>query len=425
MSTKHDFGKKIAVVGSGAAGLTAAYLLQDKYHVELFEKQSYFGGHANTVTVTDHDGVEYDVDTGFIVFNNKNYPNFTKLIKDLHVSYQESDMSFSYFSKDPYQLYSSDIPSGMFALKRNIFDVRFYHFLYSILGFNKQAIADVNKGIESTLTLREYLAQYSYPARLIDDYIVPMGAAIWSSSFNDILEFPAQTFLNFWNNHGLLQLSGRPQWYTISGGSRSYVSKIISSLKHKPKYNCGIKAITRTESHVVVKLADGVDYMFDHVVIATHADEALALLQDPSADEKKLLGAWSYSNNKTYFHTDESVLSSKKQSWAAWNYVKENNDLNVPVSLTYWMNRLQRLPSKTPFLVTLNTQHPIQEDRIIKEFNYTHPIFSKKALDTQQQLPSLNGVKQTYFCGSYFKNGFHEDAVSAGVAVAQSLGIEW
>tara|TARA_A100001015_G_C15043666_1_gene741723 strand:- start:2055 stop:3332 length:1278 start_codon:yes stop_codon:yes gene_type:complete len=417
--------KKIAVIGAGAAGLTAAYLLNKSHDVFLFEKNSYFGGHANTVTVNDYDNGTLDVDTGFIVFNDKNYPNFTKLINELAVSYQKSDMSFSYYSKKPFKLYSSDIPFGMFALKRNLINFKFYKFLYSILAFNKAAIVDVENGIDIELTLRQYLNKYNYPSQLIDDYIVPMGAAIWSASFSEILEFPARTFLNFWNNHGLLQLQGRPQWFTVTGGSRNYVKHIIKSLQHKPQDSSYILSVNRTNSYAVIKMKDGVEHVFDKVVIATHADEALRLLGDPTNDEKRLLGVWSYSNNKTYFHTDTRVMPSREVAWTAWNYVKESTDPEDPVSLTYWMNRLQKLPSKVPYLVTLNTKIDIDPAKIIREINYTHPIFSAKSLASQSSLSSLNGKHQTYFCGSYFKNGFHEDAVSSGVEVAKLLGIEW
>tara|TARA_A100001015_G_scaffold217028_1_gene243776 strand:+ start:1065 stop:2339 length:1275 start_codon:yes stop_codon:yes gene_type:complete len=422
---KNKRGLKIAVIGAGAAGLTAAYLLNKENDVYLFEKNSYFGGHANTITTDENNGQTFDIDTGFIVFNDKNYPNFSKLINELEIPFKKSDMSFTYYSVNPLRLYSSDIPFGMFGLKRNIFNYKFYSFLYSILEFNKIAINDVSNGIDDNQTLQDYLNQYNFSKQLIEDYIVPMGAAIWSASFNDILDFPAKTFLNFWNNHGLLQLQGRPQWYTVEGGSRMYVKKIIASLKNKPQFNSAISVVRRTKSYVMIKMKDGIEHMFDKVVIGTHADEALKLLEDPTPSERELLGQWSYSNNKTYFHTDERVMPPRKQCWTSWNYVKESNDTQDPVSLTYWMNRLQSIPSKTPYLVTLNTKVDIKEEHIIRELNYTHPIFSNKALKTQPKLPSLNGINQTYFCGSYFKNGFHEDAVSSAINAVKSLGVEW
>ena len=252
-----------------------------------------------------------------------------------------------------------------------------------------------------------------------------MGAAIWSASFDDILNFPARTFLNFWHNHGLLQIKGRPQWYTVTGGSKSYVKRIEESLKGSLFNNSSIKYVARTKSHVLIKMVDGYEEVFDKVVIATHADQALTLLSDPTEAEKALLGQWGYSTNKTYFHTDPIVMPPRLSAWTAWNYVKQGESSDTPVSLTYWMNRLQKLPSKTPYLVTLNTDQVIKEEHIIREIDYTHPIFSPGALKTQEKLPELNGVNQTYFCGSYFKNGFHEDAVSSAINAVKSLGVEW
>ena len=418
-------GLKIAVIGAGAAGLTAAYLLSKQHHVSLFEKNKYFGGHANTITVEDEVHGELAIDTGFIVHNDKNYPNFTKLMTELDVETQKSDMSFSYYSEKPFQLYGSDLPFGMFALKRNLVNPKFYRFLKDIFTFNRVATEDVEKGIALKLSLKQYLDQYNFSEALISDYVVPMGAAIWSASFDDILNFPARTFLNFWHNHGLLQIKGRPQWYTVTGGSKNYVKRIEESLKGNLFNNSSIKYVARTKSHVLIKMVDGYEQVFDKVVIATHADQALTLLSDPTEAEKALLGQWGYSTNKTYFHTDPIVMPPRLSAWTAWNYVKQGESNGTPVSLTYWMNRLQNLPSKTPYLVTLNTDQVIKDEHIIREIDYTHPIFSPEALKTQEKLPELNGVNQTYFCGSYFKNGFHEDAVMSAVNVAHALGVEW
>tara|TARA_B100000427_G_scaffold326973_1_gene336668 strand:+ start:8085 stop:9359 length:1275 start_codon:yes stop_codon:yes gene_type:complete len=418
----HDSNKKIAVIGAGVAGLTAAYLLSKKFNVHLFEKNHYFGGHANTITIPHGADAGMPVDTGFIVFNKQNYPTFLSLLNRLKVPYQQSDMSFSYFSQHPYFMYSSDVPWGLFGLKRNWVSPSFYHLISEILRFNKQATHDAIAISNLPDTLGEYLTAHNFSRSLIRSYIIPMGSAIWSSSFNETMAMPTHTFLHFWRNHGLLQITNRPSWYTINGGSRTYVNAIINKIPNV-SLNKAATSIARFDNGVRIQTEDHQECFCDYVVIATHANEALALLENPTDDEQRLLGSWDYSTNHTLFHTDPSQLPPKKQCWASWNYLQTSQTNDSPVTVSYYMNRLQSLRSKTPYIVTLNPQTPIHDSYIIKELTYTHPCFNKTSIATQAELPSLNNKNHTFFCGSYFKYGFHEDAASSGAAIAKQFGI--
>jgi len=418
----HDSNKKIAVIGAGVAGLTAAYLLSKKFNVHLFEKNHYFGGHANTITIPHGADAGMPVDTGFIVFNKQNYPTFLSLLNRLKVPYQQSDMSFSYFSQHPYFMYSSDVPWGLFGLKRNWVSPSFYHLISEILRFNKQATHDAIAISNLPDTLGEYLTAHNFSRSLIRSYIIPMGSAIWSSSFNETMAMPTHTFLHFWRNHGLLQITNRPSWYTINGGSRTYVNAIINKIPNV-SLNKAATSIARFDNGVRIQTEDHQECFCDYVVIATHANEALALLENPTDDEQRLLGSWDYSTNHTLFHTDPSQLPPKKQCWASWNYLQTSQTNDSPVTVSYYMNRLQSLRSKTPYIVTLNPQTPIHDSYIIKELTYTHPCFNKISIATQAELPSLNNKNHTFFCGSYFKYGFHEDAASSGAAIAKQFGI--
>ena len=418
----HDANKKIAVIGAGVAGLTAAYLLSKKFNVHLFEKNHYFGGHANTVTIPHGVDAGTPVDTGFIVFNKQNYPTFLSLLQALKVPYKKSDMSFSYVSKHPYFMYSSDVPWGLFALKRHWFSPSFYHLISEILRFNKQASLDLTTNTELPDTLADYLTFHTFSPALIRYYVIPMGSAIWSASFDETMAMPTHTFLHFWRNHGLLQVTNRPSWYTIEGGSRTYVKAIINKLSNV-SLNKAATSIARFDNGVRIQTEDNQECYCDYVVIATHANDALALLENPTEDEQRLLGAWNYSTNHTLFHTDPSQLPPKKQCWASWNYLQTSQEKDSPVTVSYYMNRLQSIPSKTPYIVTLNPQSTIHDSHIIKELTYTHPCFNKASIATQPKLSSLNNKNHTFFCGSYFKYGFHEDAACSGADIAKQFGI--
>jgi uncharacterized protein len=419
----YDSGKKIAVIGAGVAGLTASYLLSKKHHVFLFDKQHYCGGHANTITINNGVDEGLAVDTGFIVFNKYNYPTFLKLLAELEVDYIESNMSFSYFSKFTNFLYSSDFPWGLFAQKRNLFSPKFYKFILDIIKFNNVALIDVESGRHLDSSLDDYLKHYKFSDLFIKNYVVPMGAAIWSASFNELLSMPAYTFLHFWRNHGLLQVADRPQWYTIKGGSRNYVAKITERLSTISLNNAAVN-VRRFDNGCIVKTADGAECYCDYVVMATHADQVLDLLDSPTDTEKNLFSKWSYSKNRVYFHTDTSFLPPKKRCWASWNYIQSEPSDQSPVFVSYYMNRLQSLQTKQDYIVTLNPVTEVNQNSIIRELNYDHPMFSPESIATQPELELLNGKSNVYYCGSYFNYGFHEDAACSGAKVAAHFGVK-
>jgi len=417
---------KLAVIGAGVAGLTAAYLLQRRHDVTLFEKNDYLGGHTNTITVPDGPDAGTPVDTGFIVFNDRNYPTFIHLLAELGITGRLSDMSFGFSSRLLDLEYSSYVPGGLFAQKRNLLRPSFYSMVADILRFNKSAAADLHAGRLADVTLGEYLRAGKYSAPFRDFYLIPMGAAIWSTPQSEMLAFPARTFLRFFDNHGLLALKGRPQWRSVPGGSHAYVKEMMKRFKGAVQKKAGIGKIKRSADHVLIRKENGDEHSFDAVVIAAHADEALKMLEDPSHDEKRLLGAWTYTRNATVLHTDDSVMPRRKKAWASWNYTVEGaGDKAGPVTLSYHMNRLQGLATQNQYFVTLNRQKPFPRERVIKEISYTHPSYTLSSLRTQAELPKLNGARRTYFCGSYFGYGFHEDAVKAAVQAAKTLGVEF
>jgi predicted NAD/FAD-binding protein len=419
--------KKVAIIGGGVAGLVSAYLLSKVHDITLFEANDYIGGHTNTITIDNGPDKGLAVDTGFIVCTTQNYPNFCKLLSQLNVPLQDSDMSFSYHQHYPNPFYySSDFPKGIFAQYRHIVSPYYWRFLADIFAFNKQAIDDLNHHKIGQLSLVDYLQQYRYSQDFLNYYILPMGAAIWSASFEEIKQFPAQTFIQFWANHGLLQVSGRPRWKTVKGGSRTYVTAILNTLQGRYHTSCPITSVHRTEQGICITDFQSQSHHFDAVVIATHADQAYRLLADPSTQETALLSPWKYSKNDTYLHTDTALMPPSKKIWASWNYLNNSTDKNQPpIFLSYYMNRLQNLTTSTDYFVTLNPPFPVNLQKIIKKFVYTHPIYSFDSLNTQAHLPTLNGVQNTYFCGSYFGYGFHEDAVKSAVAVATQLGVTW
>jgi predicted NAD/FAD-binding protein len=414
----------IAVVGAGAAGIVSAYILQRKHSVTLFEKNDYFGGHTHTVVTEDGPDVGTPVDTGFIVCNDRTYPLFQSFLSQLDVSLEPSDMSFSYTDHQTGLAYASRNLNVLFSQRRNLVRPSFLGLLFEIKRFNKKTLKNLDAGLMRDHTLGEYLEKEGFSARFVEQYITPMGAAIWSTPDRKMMDFPAESFARFFQNHGLLSFSDQPQWYFVSGGSNSYVKAFLNNFKGKAIKNNGIEAVERTKSGVVLSRADGIKENFDRVVIATHADEAYALLADPSRDETRLLSPWEYSENHTVLHTDVSRMPTNRRVWASWNYVREEDkESPVPVAVTYHMNRLQSLTTVNQYCVTLNPANPIPQEHIIREMRYRHPLYNFEALDTQTDLPGLNGFNNTYFCGSYFGYGFHEDAVRSAVQVGSAFGV--
>lgn len=416
-------GKKIAVVGGGVAGLTTAYLLDGRHEVTLFERNEYAGGHTHTIELDQGPDRGLAVDTGFIVLNDHTYPLFRKLLARLQVPTQDSDMSFAFASEVTGLQYAGTGLDGLFAQRRNWVNPRFHALLRSITRFCREARADLYNGRLVGRTVGDYLAWRRVPARTVSSYIIPMAGAIWSASAVGVREFPAESLVRFWDNHGLLSLKNRPQWMTVQGGSHAYVKRMLATWKVKVHLQTDLAVIQRETNGVVLRHRDGRVERFDAVVLAAHADESLKLLADPTPDERRLLGPWSYSTNHTVLHTDARVMPSNRRAWASWNYLERpGGKATNPVAVTYHMNRLQNLRAQQDYFVTLNDTAAIAPDRIIREFIYHHPSYTFASLATQRELPSLNGVRNTYFCGSYFGYGFHEDAVRSGVAVAEELG---
>jgi len=415
----------IAIIGTGIAGLSAAWQLSRHHRVTVFEQANWTGGHANTRCVT-LDGRDTPVDTGFIVYNERNYPNLVALFRHLDVPTRASNMSFAVSLNGGQLEYSSDFPNGLFGQRRNIARPRFWSMLADLRRFYAAAPADLAAGALTGLSLGQYLSQGGYRRAFIEDHLLPMGAAIWSSSANDMRAYPAEAFVRFFESHGLLELQTRPAWRTVSNGSRSYIDRLTAPFADRIHRNLGVSRISRHDSGVFVTDSKGRDHDFDHAVIATHADQALRLLGDPSADERALLGAIPYTRNHTYLHKDASQMPRRRSVWASWNYVTpaDANGLsgNGPPQVSYWLNRLQGLDTREDAFITLNPARAPATSKTLATFAYDHPMFDTGALAAQPELWSLQGARNTWFCGSYFGYGFHEDALQSGLAVAEALG---
>lgn len=413
---------KIAVVGTGISGLSAAWALSQRHEVSVFEQNHYVGGHTNTVLVRDADGESVPIDTGFIVFNERNYPQLTALFKHLTVPTQAANMSFAASIGDGGGLeYSGQSLNSLFGQRRNVIKPKFYRMLADILRFNRDAIALLQTDNE-TLTLGQFLTDGDYSHAFQYQYLLPMGAAIWSCPLTEMLSFPARSFVQFFHNHGLLQLHNRPQWRTVCGGSWQYVHRLTRPFVQRLYTYCPIKTIHRHAHGVTLVDVHQQQADFDLVVLATHADQALSLLAQPDPEEQRLLSCFSYQRNRTVLHSDPQLMPKRHRVWSAWNYLAHNVDSAQPdVSVTYWMNRLQNLPTQQPFFVSLN---PLTEPKTIhRECIYEHPLFTAEAMAAQKQLPQLQGASRTWFCGSYFGYGFHEDGLKSGLAVAEALGV--
>jgi len=415
---------RIAIVGAGVAGITAAYLLQRDHQVSLYEKNDYIGGHTHTHTIPNGPDAGTPVDSGFIVLNDRTYPILNRFFRELGVSIRKSDMSFGYFHEESGFQYASSNLNSLFAQRRNLLSPGYWSMLAEILLFNRMVLRNLKKGMLENLTLGQFLRRFRFSDRFREQYLFPMVAAIWSAPDDEVDRFPMLTFARFFDNHGLLTIHCHPQWYYVAGGSHTYVKTFLDHFHGEVFTRADIGSIHRNTDSVTLKHADGSTQTVDRVVIATHADEACRLLADPSDDERRLLGAWRYSTNQTYLHTDLAWMPSNPKAWASWNIIRGiRSDNSSPVTLTYHMNRLQRLKTRNQYLVTLNPFRPIAEEKIIAQMTYTHPVFTFDSLGTQPDLPRLNGVRNTFFCGSYFGYGFHEDAARSGFQAASALGV--
>ena len=413
---------KIAIVGAGVSGLTAAYVLSNEHDVTLFEREETLGGHAHTVDAPGGDA-DYAVDTGFLVYNDATYPKFISLLERLGVGSKESSMTFSYHDVRRNLEWKGSNLNTIFAQRRNIFRPRFLRMVVDILSFNRTLRGLLDESFSPTLTLANVLEKRRWSKEFVDWYLIPMGAAIWSANPHTFAEIPARTFAEFFSRHGLLRVSGRPQWRTIEGGSRTYVTRLEHEIAERGKIHVAtsVESIRRSESGVEVVTEGGVE-SFDHVVIACHSDEALAMLEHPTDDERIVLGAIRYQPNDVTLHFDESQLPRNRRAWAAWNYRRDDND--ELATLTYDVSALQSIPSPRRFLVSLNSDDKIDPDKVLARFRYSHPVLDQLTVQAQQQRHRLN-TKRTSYCGAYFGYGFHEDGVSSALEACENLGVTW
>lgn len=409
----------IAVIGSGIAGMSAAWLLSQRHDVTVYEKNARLGGHSNTVTVKTSLGAT-PVDTGFIVFNDVTYPNLLALLEHLRVDTNISDMSFGVSLRGGRTEYSSVGASAFLCGGRNLMSPRFWSMTMDLLRFYRTAPLDLLRTRDELISLGEYLSQRRYSEAFQRDHLLPQAAAIWSTSMSEIHNYPACAFVRFFENHGLLKLTGRPQWRTVEGGSGAYVEKLTANYAERARLNAGAVSIRRDGGGVWVRDVQGRTDRYDNVVIATHADEALAMLEAPSAEEQALLGAFRYARNRAVLHTDTAFMPRRAPLWASWNYVGDHPDGGCVV--TYWMNKLQNIASREQIFLTLNPRVEPRPETILYETSYDHPLFDAAAIRAQEHLWSLQGVRNTWFCGAHFGAGFHEDGLQAGLAVAEQLG---
>lgn len=411
---------KIAVIGAGISGLGAALKLSETFHVTLFEAEPRLGGHARTVIAGKRN--DQPVDTGFIVFNHVNYPNLVKLFDDLGVPTATSNMSFGASIGGGRLEYALADLKSLFAQERNLISPRFYGMLRDVLKFNAGAKTFVDT--HPDLTLREFLVKMRLGDWFRDYYILPFSGAIWSTPIEKILDFPAKTLVDFFDNHALLSHNGQHQWYTVEGGSRAYVERVEKRLRVQNvdiRLGTPVQSVTRENGMIQVKTVRSAYESFDHVVFATHSDDSLRLLDDASEQERTTLGAVKYQPNDITLHADERMMPKRKAVWSSWNYCESSDKHSQRIDLTYWMNLLQPIPKSDPMFVTLNTTRTIREDLIYDQVTLRHPVFDSAALAAQHLMRDMNGQQNTWFCGAWMRNGFHEDGLSSALDVSDAL----
>jgi len=414
--------KKIAIIGSGISGLTAAYYLHKNYDIYIYEADNRLGGHTATKDISVN-GEQYAIDTGFIVFNDWTYPNFIKLLDELGVESQPTTMGFSVFNPVDDFEYAGTNFWTLFAQKRNFFSITHWTMLSDIVRFNRESIEDLENGtLQPGESLGNYLQRKNYSTAFINRYLIPMGSAIWSATLGAMLEFPLEFFVRFFKNHGLLNVVNRPQWRVIKGGSRAYIAPLIKPFEHKITLKSSISHIIRTTEGINIVTEKGCE-LFDEVIFACHSDQALALLGDATLPEQEVLNAIAYQKNTVTLHTDTRLLPRRKSTWSSWNYLLQTDKQQPPV-LTYSMNILQGINSNTEFCVTLNATDQIDPTKILGEYEYAHPVFSQNAVQAQSKWADINGIHHTWFCGAYWFNGFHEDGVKSALRVVNALGVQ-
>ncbi|WP_117234381.1 NAD(P)/FAD-dependent oxidoreductase [Vibrio maerlii] len=414
---------KIAIIGSGISGLTCGYYLHKEHDITVYEANDYVGGHTATIDV-QLDNKNYAVDTGFIVYNDRTYPNFIRLLNEIGVSTTPTEMSFSVRNDKQGLEYNGHTIATLFAQKSNLFKPKFYKFIYEIVRFNKLSKSRVEQHVEDGQTLGDFLSENNFSDYFCENYILPMGAAIWSSTLADMRAFPLGFFLRFFLNHGLLDVVNRPQWYVIDGGSRSYIEPLTRGFKDRIRLNSPVGSVTRSVEGVLVE-SNGQTERYDHVIFASHSNQSLALLSDASNKEQEIFGDMAYQANEVILHTDTELLPKRTAAWAAWNYKlegKAGEEFQLP-TLTYDMNILQHIESNHTFCVSLNCSDKINPDKVLRTFVYDHPVFTTQSLKAQQRKEEINGVNKTWFCGAYWYNGFHEDGVRSALDVVRGIQV--
>ena len=409
---------KIAVIGSGISGLSAAYYLSKKYKVDLFEQSNHFGGHSYTYEIKKKNKT-ISVDLGFIVFNELTYPNLLNFFKELNIDYEKSDMSFSVSVQNTKIEYGGKGLKALFANKVNIFNYKFIKMIKEIVSFYKTAPSLINKNIENE-TLNSFLKKKKFSKYFINFHIIPMVAAIWSMPFSKAKDMPLKLFLNFFINHGLFRLKNRPQWFTVKNRSKTYVNKVLKKISGEYFKNYKIDKVSRNEDNVRIFINnEHLDY--DRVVLASHADQSLRMLDKTTSEEERILGKFKYVANKAILHTDDKLMPKNKLAWSSWNSISKE-DLSE-TCVTYWLNNLQNLKCQENYFLTLNPVQKIKEDKIITKVNFTHPYFNSQTEKLQKELFSLQGKKRTWFCGSYFGFGFHEDGLKSSIEMMKYFNL--
>lgn len=406
---------KIGIIGSGISGLTCAYLLGKKYSISLFEKNDYLGGHTCTITLPDSKQM---IDLGFIVFNKNTYPNFCKILERENIPFQETQMSFSVSDKVNHFEYNGHSLSSLYADKKNLRNINFYKMLFDIVRFNIIVKKNLRSQAFNDCTLQDFVEKYNFGNHFKNDYLFPMAQAIWSSPHDKVSQFTARFVFDFFYNHGLLNTLTRPQWYVIKNGSNSYIPHLIKHCQERVFLNHKIEKIERNSKSVSIHTQNQTHH-FDKIIIATHSDQALKLLDTPTNEEQEILGSIPYHNNDICLHTDDSILPHNKKCWASWNFSKNNLG---QCQLSYYMNLLQNFSSNTNYIVSVNQSAQIESSKIIKKITFSHPVFTREAVIAQKKLSLINGKKNTYFCGAYWHHGFHEDGVKSALTTCDTLG---
>lgn len=411
---------KIAIVGTGIAGMGCGHFIQNRADITFYEKNDYVGGHTNTITV-DEDGRPVYIDTGFMVFNHETYPNLTKLFKDLNVDTFKTSMSFSVqYMPDKLEYCGSGL-NGLFAQRKNIFSLRHIKMLKQIARFNAESIKIKDDPAYANHSLKQYIEEKGFGDDMLWRYLVPMSAAVWSTPMDKMTDFPAQTLIRFFYNHGFLGLNTQHQWYTVTKGSKSYRDIIMAPFKDKVRVNDPVVKVQRKNGKAVVITKSGATEEYDKVIIASHGDQALGMLAEPTADEQRLLQYFKYQTNIATLHTDDAVMPKNKRVWSSWNYRVEEKQGKTYASTIYWMNSLQNVSKKKNYYVSINDPGSVDEKKIIKTIEYEHPLFDVNAVKAQAELSKLNQTGPVYFCGSYFKYGFHEDALKSAVELCETI----